>query len=279
MDVARAGRQVREQEVQLAPACLVNHLPQGVDRHGAAPEQRVGRFDEEANRHQLDVLRPGGDYLVDAVLLHGVGQVALDAEHPGLRGSVDVGIEHADAVAHVAQRHGEVGRDGRLADAPLARGDGHHVADGPRRGAVLLLLGFARRTLAQHHRDGGGGEGFAQQRLGLRLELEGEGVARLGEVQRHGDVFVRGVDLLDEAALDQVLACLGVDERAEQLDDFLLCIHRLKRVFCVFPTRCSALPLMSVCGMRRSGRGVVFANIMLILKKSAFWSGIFIEKR
>ena len=122
-------------------------------------------------------------------------------------------------------------------------------------------------------------EGFAQQRLGLRLELEGEGVARLGEVQRHGDVFVRGVDLLDEAALDQVLARFGVDERAEQLDDYLLCIHRLKRVFCVFPTLRSALPLMSVCGMRRSGRGVVFANIMLILNKSAFWSGIFIEKR
>ena len=269
MDVARSGRQVREQEVQLAPARLVNHLAQGVDCHGAAPQQRVGGFDEEADGHQLDALCLGRDNLVDAVLLHGVGQVAFDAEHLGLRGAVDVGIEHADAVAHVAQRHGEVGREGRLADAALARGDGHHVADGACRSAVLLLLRLAGRSLAQHHRDGGVGEGFAQQLLGLGLELEGEGVARLGEVQGHGDVLLRGVDLLDEAALDQVLARFGVDERAEQPDDFLLYIHRLKQNVLRGSGPARRCGSARKALLRRSERGVVFANIMLILKKSA----------
>ena len=44
-------------------------------------------------------------------------------------GPGDVRIEQADARAFHGQRHGEVGRHGRLADAALAGGDGDDVLD------------------------------------------------------------------------------------------------------------------------------------------------------
>ena len=55
MHVARAGREVREQEVQRPPPGLVDHLFEGADSHCAAPQQRIGGFDEEADRHELYV--------------------------------------------------------------------------------------------------------------------------------------------------------------------------------------------------------------------------------
>ena len=38
----------------------------------------------------------------------------------GCDGAVDVGVEQAGALALAGERHGEVGGDGRLADAALA---------------------------------------------------------------------------------------------------------------------------------------------------------------
>ena len=45
--------------------------------------------------------------------------------------AVDIGVDERDGVALGGERHGEVGRHGRLADAALAAGHG----DGARRGA------------------------------------------------------------------------------------------------------------------------------------------------
>ena len=131
MHVARAGRQVDQQEVELTPAGLVDHLPQRIGRHRSPPKQRVGGFDEETDRHDADAPRLGGQQVVRPLLLLGLGDVSFQAEHLGLRRAVNVRIEDADAIAQVIECDGQVGRDGRFAYASLARGHSQDAADSP----------------------------------------------------------------------------------------------------------------------------------------------------
>ena len=49
------------------------------------------------------------------------------AQHRGHVRPVDVGVDQPDPVAHLRQRHGQVDRDRRLADAALARAHRHHM--------------------------------------------------------------------------------------------------------------------------------------------------------
>ena len=215
MDVARAGRQVRKQEVKRSPARLVNHLLQGADGHRTAPEQRVGGFDEKADRHEADIHRLGREDAVLVAFAHRLREVTLATEHLGLRRPVDVGVEHPDAVAHVAKREGEVGRDGRLAYAALARGDGDHMGNAARR-RVELRLGTRRRApLLDHHEHLVAGEGPAQQLFGLVLDLHREGIAALGKAQHDGNLAAGRCRVFDKTALDKVLPRLGVNDRGE----------------------------------------------------------------
>ena len=59
----------------------------------------------------------------------GFRNLADQAQHLRLAGAIDVRIEHADRGALGRQRQGDIGRDRRLADAALARGDGDQVPD------------------------------------------------------------------------------------------------------------------------------------------------------
>ena len=134
MHVARAGREVCKQEVQRSPPGLVDHLFEGADGHCAAPQQRVGGFDEETDGHEFHVHRFGRDDVVHPVLGDGFGNIPFHAEHFGLRRPVDVRVEDADAESHVPQGDGQVGRDGRLAYPALARSHGDHPGDAARSG-------------------------------------------------------------------------------------------------------------------------------------------------
>ena len=96
MNISRAGRKIHEQEIERSPACLVDHLPQGVHRHRTAPQQGVRRFHEEADRHDFHIHRFGRQDDVLPVHLFGFGQVTFQTEHLGLRRAVDVGVEDAD---------------------------------------------------------------------------------------------------------------------------------------------------------------------------------------
>ena len=56
-------------------------------------------------------------------------RLAREAQHARQAGAVDVGVQQADAQPLLRQRHGEVDRDRRLADAALAGGDRDDRAD------------------------------------------------------------------------------------------------------------------------------------------------------
>src|SRR5213080_2472581 len=101
-------------------------------------------------------------------------RLVLDAEHPGDARAVDVGVEEAGALAEARERQGEVGGDGRLADAALAAGDGEHAPDAGNRLRSPPRLGL-RRLLADHrHRTGDarhGSDGCPHGRLDLPDDL------------------------------------------------------------------------------------------------------------
>ena len=228
MHVARAGGQVRQQEVQRTPPGLVDHLFQGTDGHGSAPQQGVGGFDEETDRHQPDVHRFGRDDAVRTLLGDGFGNIPFHAEHFGLRRSVDVGVEDAHAEPHVPQRDGQVGRDGGLAYPTLARGDGDYFGDAARGG---LQFGFGTRSrpaLLDHDEHLCARKRLAQKRFGLVLDLHGERVAGLGEAQHDGDFAFGGRRMFDESARNDVLSRFGMDDRCEQAFDFFF--HAVRKV-------------------------------------------------
>ena len=158
--VAGARRQVDDQVVERAPFDVAEELLERLHHHRPAPDHRRVGLHDEAERHQLHaVLLQRQDAVADHPRLG-------DAEHHRHRGAVDVGVEQADAMAELRQRQREVGGDGRLADAALAAGDRHHVAD---LGDQVGILGdrLLRRLLA------GGGLGHVH--VDLRLRHAGEG--------------------------------------------------------------------------------------------------------
>lgn len=158
--------------------------------------------------------------MVHPVLGDGFGHVPFHAEHFGLRRSVDVRIEDADAETHVPQGDGQVGRDGGLAYPTLARGDGDYPGDAARGG---LQFGFGTRSrpaLLDHDEHLRARKRLAQKRFGLVLDLHGERVAGLGEAQHDGDFAFGGRRMFDESARNDVLSGFRVDDRCEQAFDF-----------------------------------------------------------
>ena len=158
--------------------------------------------------------------MVHPVLGDGFGHVPFHAEHFGLRRSVDVRIEDADAETHVPQGDGQVGRDGGLAYPTLARGDGDYPGDAARGG---LQFGFGTRSrpaLLDHDEHLRARKRLAQKRFGLVLDLHGERVAGLGEAQHDGDFAFGGRRMFDKSARNDVLSGFRVDDRCEQAFDF-----------------------------------------------------------
>ena len=143
LDIAGAGRQVDEQVVHIVPFALKQQLLQGLAHHGAAPHHGLVGVDQKADRHYLDAFgRAHGDEMFVFLLRFALGH----AEHGGLAGAVEVGIENAHARAHVVQRYGEVGGGGGFAHAAFAGGDGDdvfHAADGAHAGLDFAGGDFA----------------------------------------------------------------------------------------------------------------------------------------
>ena len=217
----------------------------GVGSHRAAPHQGVGGADEEADGHQLHVHRIGRQDIVRArcVVVFGVGHVPFRPEHLGLRGSVDIGVEDADAVAHVAERDGEIGRNGRFAYSALARSDGDDMGDAVRRGALLGgLCRLLRLALADEDRDAVAQGGVALPEPGgyLVFDFEREGVASLSEAECDGDFFGVGRYFFDDAAADDSLARLGMDDAVQQLLDGIFHVPYFSVSGAVAPVRGAA---------------------------------------
>src|SRR3546814_416865 len=118
LDVAGAGRKTDDQRVRIAPGA-VHELAQRARHHRAAPGERGAGVDELADRQHLHPERVDRHDLLVGEL--GAVVVAHDAR---LGRPVDIGVDQSDLPARAGEGDGEVGGQGRFADAALAAADG-----------------------------------------------------------------------------------------------------------------------------------------------------------
>ncbi len=211
LHVAGAGRKVHDQVVELAPDGLLDHLLQGAVQDRAAPGEGLTVLHQVRDRDQL---HPVVAHREDVLLIVRHQALALDAEHLGLRRTVDVGVQKTDRGALEHQRGGEVRRDGGLADPALAGAHGDDVLHpGKRRGSPVAHLRAELEIDAGDAVDPA--DGVAHVLLDRGLHRAG------GRGEVHLDV--NGVPLhgraLDHAQRDEVLMELGVLHRLERLED------------------------------------------------------------
>ena len=215
LHVARARGHVDDQVVQVAPRGGGQHLVDETGHHGPAHDR--GALTGEPERHDADALvlrrRDGSRLFVH--LQHRL----LRGRHRGKRRAEDVGVEDPNLGAHHPQRVREVhGRRG-LSHAPLARGHrddvpdalqaldgvGHVIGHGLRGHVDVARLG----PLQRRHE-------LSRQAIELLLDRARGG----GELQGERDVAGVGyAEILDESAVDDVLAKVRVDDVAESVQD------------------------------------------------------------
>ena len=134
--VAGAGRQIDDENVEIAPRHLAQHLRDRRDHHRPAPDHGVVFLDQKADRHHLD-----------AEALHrlqharaDLPRLAAQSEQFWLRRAIDVGVENAGLQSERGEAEREIAGGGGLADAALAGGDRNDVLDAGNAG------GFRRRA-------------------------------------------------------------------------------------------------------------------------------------
>jgi len=126
LDVAGAGREVEDEDVELAPGDLLEELL-GVAIGERATNDDGGIVTEEkSHRHEFESVGFDGN---DAVLGVGVGLLVGDAEHEGNGRAIEVAIEKADLEALLGECDGEVAGDGGLAHAAFSGADGDDAFD------------------------------------------------------------------------------------------------------------------------------------------------------
>ena len=232
LNVAGARRHVHHQAIQFAPRHFAQQLRHRRHDHRAAPDDGRLLVDHQADRDHLDAKGDERNQkgLFDFGLL-------VEAEQARRRGAEHVGVEQADAPALLRHRDGEVGGDGRFADAALARGDrddiahaGHAFGDartsgGPGGG----LMGMAVRGLRAGPPLGGQRDdrrGYAGDPAKRAFRRRAH---RLGPRRRRGFDDDRQIDLAvalgqpaDRARSGQRRAAVRPVHRAKRLGDRVL---------------------------------------------------------
>src|SRR5439155_1713217 len=136
LGVARAGRQVDDEEVGGSPVDVAQELPDDAHDERAAPDDGRLLVEEEAHRDEPDAvalerLDPLGRRRVRPL---------CGPEHDGQARPVDVGVDEPDA-SEPGERQREVHRHGGLADAALGARHGDDVRDsGERRALGVWVL-------------------------------------------------------------------------------------------------------------------------------------------
>ena len=125
--VTGSRRHVDQQEVQLAPPHLQNHLLQGVAGHRAAPDQCLLGLREIADRHPLDAifLQRHDDLLFS--LLECIRHLTFRCRHLRNGRTIYVCISKAHLVAESCERYCKVDCNGRLSYATLSGSDADDV--------------------------------------------------------------------------------------------------------------------------------------------------------
>ena len=122
LDVPRAGGEIDDQVIQVAPVHLTEELLDHLRRHGAPPDDGSFAPREESHGDELQarlLRRP------DLSPAHLGRRTA--AEHGGNRRPVDVGVQEADPGPALGQGQRQVDRHRRLPHAPLPAGHGDGV--------------------------------------------------------------------------------------------------------------------------------------------------------
>ena len=96
LDVARAGRHVDDEVVEIAPARLRQQLVQRRRHHRPAPRHRLLLVDEKADRHGLDTVR---HERLEQLAVPRLGPAPREPQHARLARAVDIGVEQPDARA------------------------------------------------------------------------------------------------------------------------------------------------------------------------------------
>ena len=144
VDVAGSRRQVDEQEVEMSPFDLQEHLLERIAGHRTPPDQGLFRPGEIADAHPFhavffnrddDLLAAVVDFSVDGeriahlVIDFHFGDVFLGTGHLRDGRTVHIGISQADFVAEPGECDGQVDGYGGFADTALSGGDGNDAAD------------------------------------------------------------------------------------------------------------------------------------------------------
>ena len=125
LGVARTGRHIDHQHVEIAPIDLAQHLLQGRHHHRAAPDHRGIFLDQKTHRHDFEAIGfhrlqnpPFADH-----------RLARQCQQAWQRGPVNIGIQHPDLQAQSLQPQSQIDRGGGFADAAFAGGHRNDVFD------------------------------------------------------------------------------------------------------------------------------------------------------
>jgi hypothetical protein len=116
-NVSGTGRKIDHHVIQLSPFDQAEELAHYLVQHRAAPYDRLIARIEKSNR---DDFQSESLQRFDAILTNHPW-LSAHAEHEWNVGTVDIGVEQADFVAHFCERDRQVHRQSGLADAALAR--------------------------------------------------------------------------------------------------------------------------------------------------------------
>ena len=210
MHVAGTRRQIHHEIVQLAPVHAEQALLERLVRHRAAPDQRLISGAHVAHRHELHAVGQAG---IDPLVLARLGRLAR-AHQNGNAGAVDVGVEESHPRPALRERDGEIGRDGRLADAALSASDGDDVPDAledarVRRRGPAHLGGH----VDPHFRDTG--DSCQNRLLGLLPEAVLDGAGGGGQVDVKGDGRTFDLQVSHEVEAHDIPVQVGIHDGAE----------------------------------------------------------------
>ena len=123
LNVARSRRHVDHEVVKVMPRSLRQKLRQGLRHQGAAPDHRFSRIHHEAHGIDFQTVTHDG-FHVDAVQTFGA---TFGGKHRGLRGPVNIRVQHPHLGTFFLKSQREVCGDRGLTDAALAGTHGNDV--------------------------------------------------------------------------------------------------------------------------------------------------------
>src|SRR5215510_9653798 len=184
--------------------------------HRASPDDGLVAGIEQPDGHGLHAVIDGRDYHLAAHIRH-----VFAAHHNRHVRAVDVGVEGAHFRAHQSERHGQIDRDRRFTHTAFAGTDRDDVFDA---GDLRLVDRAAGLRHFRLHLDldafdaGHGHNGL----LGLEFELITHGTGGRGQNKAKADYAATDLHVADHVEHDDVFAQVGVLDRAQRIEDYIL---------------------------------------------------------